>query len=393
MGTIYYLVNMERKAVLDLDKVYRWWRGDLPSRKKGEPVTLEMVEALEVRDGWQTHRDLVLAWLSEFGPSELANENTWDFPPWTDYWIDWRNGRGTLLPGWDARSIYPPTDSRQEDGWRAQLLEPESREPRAEDHVGHAHGHGDRVGHEMADLSETEFLQRYRDRTYPRPSVSVDLVIFTILDSDLKVLLVQRKGHPFRGRMALPGGFVRVGDTFDDQGESVEDAARRELAEETGLGQGCCYLEQLYTFGEPGRDPRTRVISVAYFALISSDKAPLVQAGDDASDAGWYSVEHEVAALAFDHDDILAKALERIRGKIDYAPHIAFQLVRETFTASELRVVYEAVKGETYDAANFRRRFRRMQTDGLIELAPGRRQTGSRPAAVFRFAKRSEQAT
>ena len=122
--------------------------------------------------------------------------------------------------------------------------------------------------------------------------------------------------------------------------------------------------------------------------MVDPDKAPLVRAGDDAADARWISARHELPLLAFDHDNILAMAIERIRGKIDYAPQIAFQLVRETFTASELRVVYEAVKGETYDAANFRRRFRRMQTDERIEVAPGRRQTGSRPAAVFRFTEK-----
>lgn len=239
--------------------------------------------------------------------------------------------------------------------------------------------------------TEAEFLATYKVTEYPRPSVTVDLVIFTVMDSDLKVLLIQRAGHPFRGTWALPGGFVDVGDAFKNQGEDLEAAAHRELEEETHLPAGSCFLEQLYTFGRAGRDPRTRVISVAYYALVRPTLAPLVTAGDDAADARWLSLEAEVAGtsplpLAFDHAEVLRTAVERIRGKIDYCP-IAFDLVPPTFTVGELRSVYEAVKGTSYDPKNFHRRFRRMVEDGVILPAVGKRVTGSRPAKVYQFRK------
>lgn len=244
----------------------------------------------------------------------------------------------------------------------------------------------------MSELpeDEREFIEGYRRtmQAYARPSVAVDLVVFTVRDADLKLLIVRRDQPPFARWWALPGGFVRVGDTLDDQGESVEEAAHRELAEETGLPKGSVFLEQLYTFGDAGRDPRMRIISVAWYALIRPDLAPLVTAGSDAAEVRWVSVGHErPEALAFDHDRIVDTAVERIRGKVDYAP-IAFDLVPETFTVSELRAVYEAIKGERSDAANFRRRFNRMLADGLVEQAPGRRLTGRRPAAVYRFVSR-----
>lgn len=225
------------------------------------------------------------------------------------------------------------------------------------------------------------------DKRYPRPAVTVDIVIFTVTDADLKVLLIERGHHPFRGRWALPGGFVQVNDDPQDQGEDLETAAHRELAEETGLPQGRLFLEQLFTFGRAGRDPRMRVITVAYYALVRPDLVPLVQAGSDAAKARWFSVTHETQglALAFDHREILDMAVERIRGKIDYTP-IAFELVGRTFTVAELREVYEAIKGTTYDPANFRRRFKRMLTDRVIEQAPGKRVTASKPARVYRFA-------
>lgn len=218
---------------------------------------------------------------------------------------------------------------------------------------------------------------------YPRPAVAVDLVIFTIIDADLKVLLVRRGEEPFEGQWALPGGFVRVGE--DDQGEDLDEAALRELAEETGLQQGSVFLEQLYTFGKSGRDPRLRVITVAYYALVRPTLAPLVQAGGDAAGVRWVSVtELDPEDLAFDHTDILQTAIERVRGKIDYT-NIAFQLVPETFTIPELRAVHEVIKGTTYDPGNFRRRFKRMVTDGIIEEAPGKRITSTKPAKVYRF--------
>lgn len=215
--------------------------------------------------------------------------------------------------------------------------------------------------------------------------VAVDLVVFTIVDADLKLLLIRRGLPPFKGCWALPGGFVRVGATAKKQGEHVDEAAQRELTEETGLAPGAVFLEQLYTFGRSDRDPRARVVSVAYYALVRPTLAPLVKAGGDAADAGWVSLTQiDDHPLAFDHREILDTAIERIRGKIDYSD-IAFELVPETFTIPELRAVHEVIKGTTYDPGNFRRRFKRMQTDGIIQEAPGKRVTASKPATVYRF--------
>ncbi len=222
---------------------------------------------------------------------------------------------------------------------------------------------------------------------WPRPAVTVDIVVFTVLDADLKVLLIRRKLPPFEGQLALPGGYVRVSEGPEQRGESVEQAAYRELEEETGLPPKALYLEQLYTYGEPGRDPRMRTVSVAWYALVRPELAPMVLAGTDAAAAEWASLSLGRPPLAFDHDLILEQALERVRGKVDYSD-IAFELVPRTFSTSELRTVFEAVKGEVYDAANFRRRFRRLIEDGLVEQAPGHRTTGKRRAAVYRFVKR-----
>ncbi len=239
----------------------------------------------------------------------------------------------------------------------------------------------------MARSAEQHFLDSYDSARWPRPSVAVDLCVFTVRDTLLHVLLVRRKEHPFKGQMALPGGFVRVGPDRHAQGEDLEAAAVRELSEETGLPPGTCYLEQLYTFGAAGRDPRTRVISVAYYALVRPDLAPMVTAGTDAATAGFFPVDKVPEPLAFDHVAILAKALERVRAKVDYAP-IAFDLVPDTFTIADLRAVYEACKGEAYDAGNFRRRFLRMMEDGLIEEAPGKRASATKPSVVYRFTRR-----
>ena len=231
----------------------------------------------------------------------------------------------------------------------------------------------------------SESIDAWRRQQYPRPAVTVDVVVFTVLDTDLKVLLIRRRAPPHQDGWALPGGFVRVGDGLDDQGEDLDDAAHRELEEETGLPRASVFLEQLYTFGRAGRDPRARVITVAYYALVRPDLAPLVTAGTDAAEANWFSLQElDASTLAFDHETILAAGVERIRGKIDYAP-LAFDLVPRAFTVSELRSVYEAIKGKDYDPSNFRRRFKRMQEDGLIVLAPGKRHTGARPAKVYRF--------
>jgi len=218
---------------------------------------------------------------------------------------------------------------------------------------------------------------------YPRPSVTVDLVVFTVIDTDLKVLLIQRRDPPFQHDWALPGGFVRVGEPPAQTGESVTAAAHRELEEETGLKQGTVYLEQLQTFGKPNRDPRMRVISVAWYALVRPDLAPFVSAGSDAEAAQWWSVS-KLPMLAFDHDEMVSMAIERVRSKLDRSD-IAFELVPPSFTIGDLRGVFETIHGHQHDRGNFRRRFHRMLEDGVIISQPGKRQTRSKPAQVYCF--------
>jgi 8-oxo-dGTP diphosphatase len=207
--------------------------------------------------------------------------------------------------------------------------------------------------------------------------VAVDVVIFTIRDGVLHVLLVRRAGAPFAGRYAIPGGFV-------DEGESLDAAARRELDEETGVRD--VYLEQLYSFGEPGRDPRGRVITVAYVALIAVDHAAL-QAGSDAAEARWFSVE-SLPPLAFDHGRILAYAIERLRNKLEYTT-VGFQLLPARFTLGELQAVYEAILGRRIDKRNFRRKIALL---GIVTPLKELRGTGRKPARLYRFsAKRFEK--
>ena len=229
---------------------------------------------------------------------------------------------------------------------------------------------------------------------YPRPAVAVDMVVMSVVDVDLKVLLVRRGVEPFKGRWALPGGFVRVGEDDESKGEDVDAAAHRELREETGLVESDVFLEQLYTFGRRGRDPRGRVISVAYYALVPSDLLPRVRAGDDAADARWFSTSKLPAKrLAFDHDEILGVALERIRGKIEYDLRLAMSLVPGSFTKAELRRVFEVVSGQAYDKSNFNKRFNRMLEDGTITDAPGRRAPPGpgRPAHLYAFTTDEER--
>jgi 8-oxo-dGTP diphosphatase len=258
---------------------------------------------------------------------------------------------------------------------------------------------GARESREGRDPDEERFLEKYRPGAFARPSVTVDLVILTVLDKDLKVLLVQRSEHPYKARWALPGGFVRVSDDRNDQGEDLDAAALRELEEETGLSKetaGQFFLEQVKTFGKPGRDPRMRVISVAYYALVRSTLVPLIRAGGDAAQTRWFSVAElaELAergvlegALAFDHGEILEATLDRARAEL-VRGSIAFELVPETFTIQELRAVHEAIRAEALDPGNFRKKFLRMIEDGHIEIARGKRATASKPASVYRFAQK-----
>jgi 8-oxo-dGTP diphosphatase len=243
------------------------------------------------------------------------------------------------------------------------------------------------VPRKREDEEEARFLAQYRPEDYPRPAVTVDIVVLTIVDAELRVLLIKRNEHPFKGKWALPGGFVRVGDARRDQGEDIEDAARRELHEETGLPLGSVWVEQLRAFGRPGRDPRMRVVSVAYYALVRPTLAPFVQAGGDAAHARWVILrDAQKDTLAFDHGAILETALARVRDRLDES-RIAFELVPETFTIPELRTVHSIIKGAPQDPGNFRKRFNRMLEEGVIELAPGKRITTSKPAKVYRFAR------
>jgi 8-oxo-dGTP diphosphatase len=199
---------------------------------------------------------------------------------------------------------------------------------------------------------------------YPRPSVTVDCAVFGF-DPDrnsLDVLLIQRDDEPFAGQWALPGGFVEVADD-GDQGEDLEAAALRELSEETGAKVN--YLEQLGTFGTPKRDPRGRVISVAYFALVRS-KDHVVKGGSDARDAKWFPVGEALKLkLAFDHTKILQAAAQRLQNKIRYAP-IGFDLLPERFSIGELQRLYEVLLGRDLDRSNFRKKIFSL---GILEEA------------------------
>jgi 8-oxo-dGTP diphosphatase len=237
---------------------------------------------------------------------------------------------------------------------------------------------------------EAEFLRRYRPADFPRPSVTVDIAAFSVIDAELRVLLVRRGEHPFKGAWALPGGFVRVGDAHRDQGEDLDAAAARELEEETALTVADVYLEQLGAFGRAGRDPRMRVITIAYYALIRPDLVPLVKAGGDAATAEWLSVGAlKDARLAFDHLEIVRRALGSLAERID-SSSVAASLVPKTFTIPELRHVHAIVTGKPQDPGNFRRRFERMLEDGVIEQAPGKRITVSKPATVYHFVARGK---
>jgi len=281
-------------------------------------------------------------------------------------------------------------------------------------------------------LTEREFLEKYRAEDYGRPSVAADMVIFTVTDEaadsyrklpekELRILLIRRGGHPFLGKWALPGGFVQPSET-------TEQAAARELREETGVDD--VYLEQLYTFSDIGRDPRTWVMSCSYMALINSDKLEL-QAGDDAAGAAWFKVsyrllreqkemmedgyvktleyelklsgEEELSAvvartltvktsststeykivsnngLAFDHAKIIACAIERLRGKVNYTD-IALHLMPELFTLTELQQVYEVILDKELLKAAFRRKVADLvaETDHYTENA------GHRPSRLYR---------
>lgn len=204
--------------------------------------------------------------------------------------------------------------------------------------------------------------------------VAVDLTVLTLRDGALSVLLIQREDEPHRGAWALPGGFIQLG-------EDLDGAAYRVLADEASLGSGAVHLEQVRTFGSPGRDPRGHVVSVAFMALGADLPDP--RRGDDVADARWWSLE-ELAdvQLAFDHATVLECAVERARSKLEYTT-LAVTFLPEEFTVSQLRGVYESVWGTTLDAGNFHRKATR--TEGFLqELDRHAAPTGGRPARLYR---------
>ena len=201
--------------------------------------------------------------------------------------------------------------------------------------------------------------------------VAVDIVIFSIRNRELNVLLVKRGVPPFEGEYAIPGGFLRAD-------ESLEEAAKRELHEETSVRD--VYLEQLYSFGDPVRDPRGRVVTVAYYALVSSDHLEL-SAGADAAEAEWVAIK-KLPALAFDHGKIVKYALNRLRNKLEYTT-VGFQLLPRKFTLAELQAAYEAILGKKIDKRNFRRK---MALLGILKPLKEWQETGRKPARLFRFA-------
>jgi 8-oxo-dGTP diphosphatase len=249
-----------------------------------------------------------------------------------------------------------------------------------------------RKGGSTGDAGEERFLSRYDASRYPRPSLAVDVALVSAAGGALRTMVVRRTAHPEKGKWALPGGFVGID-------ESLDAAAARALAAKTGL-EGV-FLEQLYTFGDPGRDPRTRVVTVAYYALV--DFARFTAAAPAHVDVALARIAVpwegetggpvELAAdggpalpLAFDHAEILGTAVKRLRGKLDYTP-IGFQLLPPAFTLLELQRVHETVLGRPLNKDSFRRR---MLSSGQLEATgESQKEVDHRPAELYRFARRS----
>lgn len=235
-----------------------------------------------------------------------------------------------------------------------------------------------------ASDEERRYLSEYDPSGFPPVATTVDVVCFTIRSGRLAVLLVERGGFPYKGAWAIPGGFV-------EPSEDTDEAAVRELEEETGLGTAVGHLEQLGTFGAPGRDPRMRVFSVSYMAFLPDLPDP--EAGSDASGARFWAVDdlgvlegttpsEDAPVLAFDHAEILRVAIDRARAKLEYTP-LATAFVDETFTLPELRRVYEAVWGTELPAANFRRKV--LSTPGFVTpVNETVSESVGRPAALYR---------
>jgi 8-oxo-dGTP diphosphatase len=232
-------------------------------------------------------------------------------------------------------------------------------------------------------MTEAEFLENYSAEVYERPSVAVDVALVTVMEDGLRVLVLPRDRHPYSGSWQLPGGFVRIDET-------VEDAARRALGDKTGISD--VFVEQLYTFGEPGRDPRTRVISIAHYALVEPGRLTDRTPGSVLAriDVPWTGEAGGPVALtdggrtlpvAFDHERIIGMVVKRLRGKLNYSP-VGYKLLPEAFTLLDLQRIHETILGVPLNKDSFRRR---MLASGELEPT-GQRQTdvGHRPAALYR---------
>jgi 8-oxo-dGTP diphosphatase len=213
-------------------------------------------------------------------------------------------------------------------------------------------------------MGENQYCYRY-----PHPAVTTDCVIFGFDGERLQVLLIERGIEPYKGRWAFPGGFLKMDET-------AEEGARRELKEETGLDSA--YMEQFHTFSTPERDPRERVITIAYYALV---KIQEVKGGDDAASARWFPLD-EIPSLAFDHDYILRMATQRLREQIHFQP-IGFELLPEKFTLKELQLLYEAILGINFDRRNFSKKM--MHLEILTDLEETIWPTPKREAKLFKF--------
>lgn len=226
---------------------------------------------------------------------------------------------------------------------------------------------------------ERRFLAAYRKKNWPRPAVTADVAAFACLDGVVSLLLIRRGDYPCRGQWALPGGFVDVGDMFDDQGEDIAETAARELAEETGIAAGSVPLLQLRTFGKPDRDPRTRIITVLYLAIVPTALARNARAGDDAAAAEWIPLGRLAStALAFDHADLVRCARLRLH-ELLHEGLLAGLLLPGTFTATELRGVLEQVSSRRIEPRAFAKKMRRLVDDGVV------RRVGSERPARYRY--------
>jgi 8-oxo-dGTP diphosphatase len=246
-------------------------------------------------------------------------------------------------------------------------------------------------GRAGAASSEAAFLAGYDASRFERPSLTVDVVLLSVVDGALATVVVKREEHPHRGRWALPGGFVKMT-------ESLDAAAARVLEDKAGLS--AVFLEQLYTFGEPRRDPRTRVVTVAYYALVDRRRFDAAHAhgemtlarvavpwrGEEGGPVQLLGAGDAPLATAFDHADIVGTAVKRVRGKLAYTP-VGFQLLPREFTLLDLQRVHETVLGRALNKDSFRRKM--LASGDLEATGEAEKDVDHRPAELYRFAKRS----